>query len=237
MSGIMHLGVVIPACNEEHCITACLDSIDGAVRSVRTARPSVTCEVVVVLDRCTDRTGALAVGHGARTVLSDAGLVGCARHAGAMTVLHHSRRAAIPDHAVWLANTDADTTVRRDWLTEHLDIAQSGVDAAIGTVTPAGLDAAAHRRWHAEHQLQDGHPHVHGANLGLRADTYIEVGGFAPLSVNEDHDLVAKVRRVTNRWVATHRTTVTTSARTTSRVEGGFATYISSMGAGTSSCA
>jgi hypothetical protein len=138
---------------------------------------------------------------------------------------------------VWLANTDADTTVPRDWLTSQLDIAGSGVDAVIGTVTPSGLDAAAHHRWHTEHQLRDGHPHVHGANLGLRADTYIEVGGFAPLSVDEDRDLVAKVRRITNRWVATHRTTVVTSARTASRIEGGFATYITGMGAGTSSCA
>jgi hypothetical protein len=78
---------------------------------------------------------------------------------------------------------------------------------------------------------------VHGANLGLRGDLYVRAGGFAPLSVDEDLEMVAEVRRLTNRWVATHRTNVTTSARTSSRIDGGFATYISGLDTGASTCA
>ena len=33
------------------------------------------------------------------------------------------------------------------------------------------------------------HPHVHGANLGVRADAYLRAGGWADLRTAEDHDL------------------------------------------------
>jgi hypothetical protein len=37
---------------------------------------------------------------------------------------------------------------------------------------------------------EDGtHPHVHGANLGIRADAYSDAGGWNDLTVAEDHCL------------------------------------------------
>jgi glycosyltransferase involved in cell wall biosynthesis len=237
MSGIQHVGVIIPAHNEQRTISACLRSVGAAVEAVRAAWPRVSCEVVVVLDCCTDHTAALVAEHGVPAILSSAGRVGCARHVGAMAVLHSSSNAAIADRGVWLANTDADSTVPRSWLISQLEFASSGLEAVIGTVTPCGLDSVRYRRWHAEHELGEGHPHVHGANLGLRGDLYVRAGGFAPLSVDEDLEMVAEVRRLTDRWIATHRTNVTTSARTSSRIDGGFATYISGLDTSASTCA
>ena len=33
------------------------------------------------------------------------------------------------------------------------------------------------------------HAHVHGANLGIRADAYLDVGGWSDASLAEDHCL------------------------------------------------
>ena len=40
------------------------------------------------------------------------------------------------------------------------------------------------------------HPHVHGANLGMRADAYLAAGGWNPLPTAEDHDLVGTAARL-----------------------------------------
>ena len=34
------------------------------------------------------------------------------------------------------------------------------------------------KAWLSRHHLRDGHPHVHGANFGIRADTYLSLGGW-----------------------------------------------------------
>lgn len=233
MSGIpRHVAVVVPARNEEEHIAACLLGLDAAVRRLCSDHPNVTTDVVVVLDRCTDGTGAVAAALGARTVRSDAGRVGSSRGIGILRAQRHIRRRALSDGDVWLANTDADSRVPDTWLTRQVSLAAAGIDMVVGTVVPEGLDAARERRWHQDHALAEGHSHVHGANLGLRLSTYLAVGGFADVAVHEDLDIVTRVRALTSRWVATHRTSVTTSGRDTSRVDGGFATYISGLDAG-----
>ncbi|WIM88884.1 glycosyltransferase [Candidatus Mycobacterium wuenschmannii] len=237
MNEIRHLGVVVPARNEEQTISACLSSVQEAISLVRQVNPGISCQIVVVLDCCTDDTAARATGHGAEVIVSSAGRVGCARHAGALAVLQRGRRAGVPADAVWLANTDADSVVPDCWLATQLQIAATGAELVIGTVTPAALTPALDRLWRNAHELIEGHPHIHGANLGIRGSTYLAAGGFAPLSVDEDHDIVDKVQRKTDRWVATHRASVTTSGRTQSRVDGGFATFIRCLDAEDSSCA
>ena len=170
--------------------------------------------------------------HGDRAITSTVGRVGGARHLGAIDAITRSRHAGIPDHQVWLANTDADSTVPDTWLTTQFTLANAGFDAVIGTVTPAGLDSRLEQIWRQRHQLAEGHNHVHGANLGLRASTYMRAGGFAAVSLHEDLDLVNRVKACSTRWITTHRTNVRTSARTQSRVEGGFASYLADLGSG-----
>jgi hypothetical protein len=232
MKRLRHIAIIVPACNEEEHITLCLHGISASTRELQREHPLVSCDVVVVLDRCTDQTAVLVARHGVRTITSSAGRVGAARHLGATDAITHSRHAGIPYHQVWLANTDADTTVPANWLTTQLNFASSGFDAVIGTVTPDGLDPRLDRMWRQRHRLDEGHNHVHGANLGLRASTYLQAGGFAAVSLHEDLDLVHRVKARTPRWTTTHQTNVTTSARTQSRVEGGFASYVADLGAG-----
>lgn len=232
MTRLRHMAIIVPACDEEDRITVCLSSIRASMRRLQTEYPFTSCDVVVVLDRCTDQTGALVAGYGDRTITSTVGRVGGARHLGAVDAITRSRQAGIPDHQVWLSNTDADSTVPDTWLATQFALANAGFNAVIGTVTPAGLDPRLDRIWRQKHRLVEGHNHVHGANLGLRASTYVQAGGFAAVSLHEDLDLVNRVKGRTTRWMTTHRTNVRTSARTQSRVEGGFASYLADLGSG-----
>ncbi|HEX3723217.1 MAG TPA: hypothetical protein VHV31_10520, partial [Nitrolancea sp.] len=99
----------------------------------------------------------------------------------------------------------------------------------LGTVLPDDLPTSAFNRWLQRHRLTEGHPHVHGANLGIRADTYLAIGGFAPLYVGED---VALAQRAVEAGATIARTAtipVMTSARLRGRVVGGFATYLNTV--------
>ncbi|WP_428342969.1 glycosyltransferase [Mycobacterium sp.] len=232
MSRLRHMAIVVPARNEEDHIASCLESIRASIGHLWHEYPCLSCDAVVILDRCADRTGALVTSYGYRSIDSNVGRVGAARHLGATDAMARSRDAGIPDHQVWLANTDADSTVPETWLATQFDLANAGFDVVIGTVTPAGLDPEVDLIWRQRHELTEGHHHVHGANLGLRASTYAQAGGFAAVSLHEDLDLVNRVKARTIRWMTTHRTNVTTSARTQSRVDGGFASYLSDLGSG-----
>jgi hypothetical protein len=77
----------------------------------------------------------------------------------------------------------------------------------------------------------DGHRHVHGANLAVRADAYRAAGGFAPLSLGEDRTLVAALEAAGYRVKRTTRNPVTTSARCRSRARGGFGDFLRDLDA------
>jgi glycosyltransferase involved in cell wall biosynthesis len=70
------LAVAIPAHNEENYIGRCIESI---ARSARIAGESV--EVVVALNRCTDRTEGIARSLGARCVVNDIKCIAAVRNA------------------------------------------------------------------------------------------------------------------------------------------------------------
>lgn len=100
--------------------------------------------------------------------------------------------------AVWLATTDADTLMPPGWLQRQLARADRGWDVVLGTVTvadwsehPPHVPAAFAARYESGARP---HPHVHGANLGIRASAYLAAGGFRSLRTAEDHALVAAAR-------------------------------------------
>lgn len=72
-----HLTVVVPAHNESALLPGCLDSVARAA-----ARAPVHAEVVVVANRCTDDTAAVAVATGARVVEDDRRNLSAVRNAG-----------------------------------------------------------------------------------------------------------------------------------------------------------
>jgi cellulose synthase/poly-beta-1,6-N-acetylglucosamine synthase-like glycosyltransferase len=218
--------VVVPACNEQDLIGECLSAVDVAVRHLHDDRPAIGVETLVVLDACDDQTAARVLAHPSVGAVScNLQCVGAAR---ALAVAHMLDRVARPSTA-WIASTDADSRVPPDWLTAMLGFADDEVDLVLGTVLPDDLPTSAFNRWLQRHRLTEGHPHVHGANLGIRADTYLAVGGFAPLYVGED---VALAQRAVEAGATIARTAtipVVTSARLRGRLAGGFATYLNTV--------
>ena len=67
-----------------------------------------------------------------------------------------------------------------NWLVRQLEFAESGADAVLGSVEPdpAGMDPEVLRRWLERHPFEEDHPHVYGANFGVRASAYLAAGGF-----------------------------------------------------------
>jgi hypothetical protein len=83
------------------------------------------------------------------------------------------------------------------------------------------------RDWLGRHQLRDGHPHVHGANLGVRGDAYLALGGWPALSAGEDAELARRATAAGYLQISrTAAIPVVTSTRQVSRVPRGFAGYL-----------
>lgn len=221
---IRAVGVVVPARDEERLLPACLESLAKA--ACHPALAGVGVEVVCVLDGCTDGSAAAVADAGVAAVVVDVGNVGAARAAGFEAVLR--RLDGYPADQVWLATTDADSTVPRDWLARQLRSAADGADLVVGTVRVAdwsGHPARVLRRFAELYGADESgpHRHVHGANLGLRASAYEQVGGVPQLALAEDHALVDAFVAHRLPIVRTRDIPVTTSARRTARARGGFA--------------
>lgn len=227
MSGgpIRAIGVVVPAHDERLLLPACLDSLRVAAR--HPALRDVAVHVLTVLDSCGDDTGEVA----GPAIEVRAGNVGIARAAGFATLLE--REAGRPAGELWLATTDADSTVPADWLAEQVRLAARGAEVVAGTVRvrdwsqqPAAVRRGFARGYGAP---GEGHRHVHGANLGMSAAAYVEAGGVPPLALAEDQALVDALRQRASRLVSTGRIPVITSARRESRTVGGFADHLRSL--------
>ena len=188
----------------------------------------VTTDIVVVVDSSTDRTLQLAetiVRDYGTVVTTNAGVVGCARALGAEVLLQ--RYAGRLDRC-WLANTDADCRVPATWLQDQLVLARDGCEAVAGTIDVDSFAehgpgvAERFRKTYLIHP--DGsHPHVHGANLGVRADAYLRAGGWGGLATAEDHDLWRRLKQLRSRTISIGRMRVQTSGRRVGRAPLGFA--------------
>jgi hypothetical protein len=129
---------------------------------------------------------------------------------------------------VWLANTDGDSVVPADWLHRQLDLAASGHEGVAGTIR---LGACFYQGRDIADELMadyftapDGsHPHVHGANLGIRADAYLRAGGWSDAALAEDHCLWKRLRRSGANLISSAAVCVQTSSRFHGRAVGGFA--------------
>lgn len=216
---ISRIGVVIPARDEEALVARCLLAVLAARDQLRAATPAPIVDVVLVADGCRDRTAEVAPDLGVRVIRLPGAGVGAARRAGVDDALLRG--------AQWIANTDADSVVPACWLERQIALASTGADVVVGTVRPdfAELTDAQQTAWSASHDRGQALGHVHGANLGVRASSYLASGGFLPLSEHEDNDLV---RRLAARAmiVADGDLEVITSARRIGRTPGGYAGHL-----------
>lgn len=224
------VAVVVPARDEERAVAASVRSIRRALEHAGVAQH----RIVVVADRCQDRTASratAAVGPAGQVVDCDEGNVGAARAAGVAAALAGWDGEA---QRCWLASTDADTVVPPDWIERQLRHASAGAHGVAGVVELLGAPSSLERRFR-DRYLLDGvceHPHVHGANLGLSAQWYRRVGGWRPLCTGEDHDLWNRMRDHGARLVSDASLSVRTSARMSARAPEGFAADLRTLVAG-----
>lgn len=220
------VGIVIPARDEEATIERCIECIIAAGRGCGSRTRTW---IVVVADCCADETALRA-----RRALGEHGEViecalrspGAARRMGTGAALAHFETC--PLTRLWLANTDADTFVPLDWLRLHLELAEAGANAVAGVVqldARRGDDPAVARFFEESYfAAGDGsHSHVHGANFGVRADAYLDVGGWSLLALAEDHCLWHRLKAAGWKLCSSVRSVVATSARLHGRAAGGFA--------------
>ncbi|MGJ9422211.1 glycosyltransferase [Aeromicrobium sp. CF3.5] len=214
--------VVVPAHDEQRLLPEALRALDVAC-----AVAGTVVELTVVANGCHDLTAEVARDLGVHVIEVDVANVGAARAAGFDHALaRHSGHLS----EVWFATTDADSRVPAGWFGAHRAAAASGADAHLGTIALTECDRRDASVWADAYDLrarQDAvHGHVHGANLGISALAYHLVGGFRPLAVGEDADLVGRLAAcgAVVSWSAD--LPVTTSARRTGRAPDGVAADI-----------
>ncbi|MET0701190.1 MAG: glycosyltransferase [Mycobacterium sp.] len=215
--------VVIPAHNEAKNLPRSLRALITAA-----AGAPVPVTTVVVLDNCSDDSTRLAGRYGpdVHFVSVEAGNVGAARAAG------FSYARSLPTQQTdraWYACTDADSRVDPDWLLRQMS---ADADMVLGVVRVTDwrkLSPAAIRRYLKAYHAGDrggSHDHIHGANMGFRADAYWQVGGFRTLATGEDVELVGRFEAAGYRIHRDAGLSVTTSARPQGRAPGGFAQHL-----------
>jgi hypothetical protein len=111
---------------------------------------------------------------------------------------------------------------------DQIGIADQGIDAIAGTISVDSFEehpVGTAKRFRDSYIIHaDGtHPHVHGANMGVRADTYLRAGGWRGLATVEDHDLWNRLMGKAVRQHSTTRVRVITSGRRRGRAPRGFA--------------
>ena len=225
MSARWEVAVLIPARNEEVLLARCLESV---IRAIDALSMTIRATIVLVSDCSTDRTAEIAyslIAAYGSVLHTRAGTVGTAK---ALAASYAIAKATEPLSNVWLANTDADCVVPSAWLSDQIDFAASGIEAVAGIISVDNFEEHGPEvpaRFHASYSIHaDGtHPHIHGANLGVRADRYLDAGGWADLKTAEDHDLWGRLTRTGARLVSYASLQVVTSGRRVGRAPSGFA--------------
>lgn len=231
---ITAVAVVVPARDEARMIQMCVRSVMTALRMLPAG---VEPALRVVADRCTDDTAqraaaALAAWPSAKVVRNTAAAtIGEVRDLG---VRHLGLRGHQPGET-WLLCTDADTVVATDWAVRHLHLARRGHHAVAGATGLHGrprLSAPVAARYSAvlaTARRPEGHGNVYGANLGVRADAYLAVGGFGAVATGEDHDLWRRLVEAGFRCHYSAGPHVLTSNRRLGRAPGGLAALLARL--------
>jgi glycosyltransferase involved in cell wall biosynthesis len=223
------LGVVVPVHNEEELLGDALNALGAAFSHLGSADiPSV---LVLVFDSCRDESVPVAEGWTARLsggtslcvvgVVSDERNVGVARYRGCAAVLDYFHDLD-PEH-VWIATTDADSRVPRNWLSEQVRQHDRGIDVWAGRVAVKGEGARLETLWRWKREYDREAQPIHGASLGFNAAKYLAAGGFSSLATGEDRALLGALADcgATTHFDSLLR--VLTSARQGGRAPHGFA--------------
>lgn len=227
-SGPLRAVVVVPAHNEVAHLPACLRGLTTAALCL-----PVPVSTIVVLDSSDDGSDALAgeFGPDVHFVTVDAGNVGATRAAGFnyARTLHGDEQ----ESRIWYATTDADSVVDADWLVRMFAAEADMVLGVVRVPKWRNFSPEVARRYLRGYRSSGReHTHIHGANMGFRADAYWQVGGFRALRTGEDVELVERFEAAGRSICRDRHLSVVTSDRKEGRAPCGFAQHLRSLSRG-----
>jgi glucosyl-3-phosphoglycerate synthase len=235
----LKVSVVVPARNEEALVGSCLEAL-----AEQEGISPEEYEVLLVLDRCTDKTEArareIAEAHPRLELHFLDGPGKGSGHARRMGMeLTSARLLSLGRPDGLIASTDADTVVAPDWLAAQLRAVSRGALAIGGRIElaedsslPEGIF-----RWHTErgrrrhesllseldHLGKTEHWQFSGASLALIAEIYKEIGALEPRIALEDEHLEHVLRQRDVPIERLNSVRVTTSVRLKGRAKQGLA--------------
>ena len=166
----IHVSVVIPAHNEQNYVGRCIDSIKQAAEHF-----GGNVEMIVVCNRCTDRTAELAAENGARVVTDESRCIATVRNTG----IKAARGKVI-------MTIDCDNRMTEDTIREVLGMLNSG--RYIGGGAPLRFERYSVALWLNDLMCRAGFG-LTGLYCGIfwaEKRTFDAIGGFAEKKAGED---------------------------------------------------
>ena len=166
----MHISVIIPAHNEEKYIERCINSIKESAEAFRGKT-----EIIVVCNRCTDRTAEIAKANGARVVFNNDRCIAKVRNTGIENAIGKI-----------IVTIDADNRMTKGTLAEIHSLIRSG--KYIGGGAPIRFERYSFPLW-CNDILCRASFGITGLYCGIfwaEKTTFDAIGGFALLKAMED---------------------------------------------------
>lgn len=183
--------VVIPAHNEERYIGACLQSVRRAAKIVLPHRV----QIIVVANRCTDRTAEIARQMGAEVLYNEEKCIAAIRNTGV--------RAAAGKVIVTL---DADSRMTKGSLKEIHDMLKSGRFIGGGSNVKfdrmsIGIAAcSAYVLWNLLPEMIRAGGFLSGSMFWFYKKDFLRIGGFDERKVSlEDMDFAKRLKKLADR--------------------------------------
>ncbi|MFV8282641.1 glycosyltransferase [Christiangramia marina] len=254
LSSRIELSVCIPARNEEQTIWKTLTALANQLSGDK-AVPTHLYEVLVLCNNCNDHTVELCklfqeLHPGFPFYIYVTNNPAINNVGAARRVLMDLTSQRLTDNG-FIIMTDADTIADKNWLDSFLKFQTEPVDLICGQIIPdiKGLNAEAKKNLFENRHYLDlvsrleseiypqqsdpwpRHSHNSGPNMAVRNSVYKKIGGIPPIPCLEDIALYQKVISYGYHIKHAMEPIVTTSCRSSSRVQGGFGSQIQNWSA------
>ncbi|MBR6874577.1 MAG: glycosyltransferase [Ruminococcus sp.] len=175
----LSVSIVIPAHNEEKYVVRCIRSVKAAAK-----RYGGEYEIIVVCNRCTDRTAELALINGAKVIYNEDRCIAKVRNAGIA--------AASGD---MILTIDCDNRMTRGTVAEAAHLLSTG--RYIGGGAPMRFERYSFPLWLNDLMCRASFG-ITGLYCGIfwaRRETFLAVGGFEELKAMEDAATAKKLKK------------------------------------------
>lgn len=173
----IHVSVVVPAHNEEKYVKRCIDSI-----KVSAAHFKGNVEIIIVCNRCTDKTEQIAIENGARVVTNQDRCIALVRNAGIQAA-----------NGAIIMTIDCDNQMTRGTIAEVYRMLKTG--KYIGGGAPIRFERYSFPLWLNDIlcRIAFGLTGLYCGIFWAKKSTFQEIGGFVDKRAMED---VATAKRL-----------------------------------------